>query len=107
MRKFLAFTCITYVLDAVGRTFNDIVVMANNGMMPVSMKFSSCIIDPNSTDGRHICELASTHLHILADNIHIGNAFYSPGDLLIIYGPALFAVSAALSAYIILKRLFE
>lgn len=89
-------------LKGLGDFSNDLVVMLNSGRMPV--RALECIANPKAaSDGRHVCITAASHLTILADYIRIGDIVYSPGDITMFVGWAMFALLAPVAVYLYLK----
>lgn len=89
-------------LYGLGYVLNSLVLFFNGQRMPVSDPH--CVADPTvlDQDPMHVCMVASTHLKILCDWLHVGHTIYSVGDLGLYLGGALVALAAPVCLYQIL-----
>jgi len=89
-------------LAGLGDTCNRVAVFFNSSVMPV--KAIECIKDSTAaTDSTHACMTAATHIKFLCDYLRIGNAVYSPGDILIGLGEILAVIFLPIATYYLLR----
>jgi len=75
----------------VGAALNVVVMWANGGYMPVH-DYIGCV--PGMVlDSRHVCAAPLDRLSLLSDRVLAFGAIFSFGDMLIIFGIALWAIS--------------
>lgn len=74
-------SCLTFIM---GGLLNDVVLMFNDGMMPVFL--GHLWREPFVLDASHVAMTAGAHLKIFCDIIPVGNIIASFGDVLLMTG---------------------